>query len=90
MYVLLKGKLNALRVKIVGVYAPNKAQAPFWEKVCNELLDGFQDSILMSGDFNAVLDPKLDRSSDSPISRFPSSFRNCKKRTMFSGCVESD
>lgn len=29
-YVLLQGKLNAIRIRIIGAYAPNKIQTPFW------------------------------------------------------------
>lgn len=67
-------------MKIVGVYASNKLQVSFWEKVGKELLDDSQDSVLMMGDFNAVLNCQLVRFSDSSILGFPLSFLNYKTK----------
>lgn len=78
-YVLLKEKLNNQRVQIVGVYAANKSQAPFWERVYWELLENLQDPVLMMGDFNIFFYHQLVRSSDSSTPGFPLSFLNYKK-----------
>lgn len=62
---ILKGKLNRLRLAIVGISTPNSLQAPLGEELFKELLDNPESEVLMMGDFNAVLDCQLYRSSAS-------------------------
>lgn len=71
-------KLNAQKMRIVGVYAPNRSQDRFWETVYNELLVELQGPVLMMVDFNAFLKNHLDRSeSDTPV--FSATCLNYKK-----------
>lgn len=58
---ILRGKLNVKRLIIVGVYAPNKAQAPYWEEIYYELLKDPRTDVLMLGDINVVPDSQFDR-----------------------------
>lgn len=59
-FVLLRGKLNSCRLTIVGVYAPNSVQVPFWEKIFTELMHNTETEILLLGDFNSVISKHLD------------------------------
>lgn len=60
-YVILIGKIDNQDIILVGVYAPNKLQVPFWEELFSHLPQYCQYRILMMEDFNAVLD-EMDRS----------------------------
>lgn len=44
---------------IIGAYAPNMDQQQFWEEI-RSLLDEHDHSILLLGDFNTVMDTRLD------------------------------
>lgn len=80
-------KLNAQKMRIVGVYAPNRSQDRFWETVYNELLVELQGPVLMMVDFNAFLKNHLDRSeSDTPV--FSATCLNYKKGFLSIICLE--
>lgn len=82
-FVILKGKLNQSILYIVGVYAPNKSQATFWDSIFEALQDDLEAEVLKLGDFNATFDKRLDRSANSSALGFPTNFyRYIKERGM--------
>lgn len=66
-------------MRIVGVDAPNKQQAPFGDELFRELLDDCQSKILMMGEFNKVIDGNLVESRESSTPGLPLSFHMYKK-----------
>lgn len=78
-FYILKGKLNSLRLTIVGMCAPNKTQGPFCEALYRELREDSQSDILMMGDFNAMLDNQLHRSQESLTPEIPLNFYRYKE-----------
>lgn len=59
--VILRGLLNQVRLSLVGVYAPNSKQLPFWEELYFQF-GGYQELLILLGDFNVAIDTHIDRS----------------------------
>ena len=49
---------------LVNIYAPNKDDPDFFEKVFNHLLT---EELILSGDFNLVFDVRKDNSGSNPV-----------------------
>ena len=60
-YILIKVKLHGETVTLGSVYAPNEAQAGFFENFFSQLQDFKEGKILLGGDFNCVPDLALDK-----------------------------
>lgn len=54
---------------MVGVCAPHTGQVPFWERLINQMHLSCSDEIVLMGDFNNVMDSKLNRSYHWYVSR---------------------
>lgn len=78
-YVILRGRLHTCRLTIVGVYAPNGVQTPFWEKIFKILMQDVESEILLLGYFNSVIDKQQDRSKVSSIPSIPVIFYRYKE-----------
>lgn len=61
-YVILKGLLNNVEIILVCIYAPHGNQVPFWTEIYSHIKEQGKADILMFGDFNTIMDAKLDRS----------------------------
>lgn len=71
-FIILKGSINNRSITIASVYAPNEAQASFFNSFF-EVLDRYSSPhIILGGDFNLAAHPALDRSKVCPSSKaFP-------------------
>ena len=49
-----------LKVKLINIYAPNKDTPDFFKKIGNIIESSNMDYVMLAGDFNITLDPKLD------------------------------
>ena len=60
--ILIKGEVSDQSVALCNLYAPNTDEPKFYKQVVN-LMEQIEDVdvIVMGGDFNLVLDPKIDR-----------------------------
>lgn len=76
---IVRGKLNNIRLTIVGVYAPNTSQAPFGEEVFKTLVLNQDSEVLMLGDFNAFFDNDQDRSRVSSTPYISTNFLQYKE-----------
>ena len=47
---------------MVSIYCPNEAESAFFTNISNILLEQIDCPLVMGGDFNAVLNPALDKS----------------------------
>ncbi|CAH2324659.1 Hypothetical predicted protein, partial [Pelobates cultripes] len=66
-YLFLKGTIHATCFTFANLYLPNRGQKPFLKKTLTAL-DLFSDGILIiGGDFNAPLNPRLDTSAGHSI-----------------------
>lgn len=54
-----------MEITIVGVYAPNCQQRNYWEKLLLKTEKVVIKNMIIIGDFNAVFDPRLDRSENT-------------------------
>lgn len=68
--------INTERNKIlmVDVYAPNGAKEKFFNNVGDRLNEERYDNIILMGDFNAVSDTKLDKTSKKKGGKLPNFF----------------
>ena len=48
-----------LKVKLINIYAPNKDTPDFFKKIGNIIESSNMDYVMLAGDFNITLDPKL-------------------------------
>lgn len=55
--------INQKRIIVVGIYAPNGGQEQFYRKLYNTLRAIDCENICIMGDFNAIIDRKLDYKS---------------------------
>lgn len=58
---------------LIGVYAPNGFQQLFWQDIFSHV--GSEQEIIVLGDFNVVLDTRLDRSMVTGMLELPEQFR---------------
>lgn len=59
-YVAINCDINNITYTIINVYAPNKSQAKFLKSVQKKISSFSNGSVLWCGDFNSIMDPKLD------------------------------
>lgn len=64
-YVVIEIKHNEKEIVIAGLYAPNRDTPDFFRKVFKEINNFQNGNIILAGDFNLVLDEKLDRAGTS-------------------------
>jgi exonuclease III len=62
-FILVKGKVHSDDITLVNIYAPNYDDVNFFQSLFLKLSD-VEGDIIIGGDFNLTLDPKMDRSSD--------------------------
>ena len=65
-YVIVSGLLYSTKVTLANIYAPNWDDHNFVSKIISLLPDLNTYELILGGDFNCVLDTKLDRSSPKP------------------------
>ena len=61
-YLVVQGTLLREDINLVNIYAPNDDNPSFFENLFL-LIASLSGKVLMAGDFNCTLDPRLDRSS---------------------------
>ena len=59
-FLLLDMTANNNRFTLVTIYGPNTDNPQFFENISNKIAELENDSVIWCGDFNLVLDPKLD------------------------------
>uniref|UniRef100_A0A8C7ZH32 Reverse transcriptase domain-containing protein n=1 Tax=Oryzias sinensis TaxID=183150 RepID=A0A8C7ZH32_9TELE len=64
-FIIVTGKLCGTPVILANIYAPNHDDEQFFQKIISYIPNIHNNSLLLGGDFNCVLDPLLDRSSNS-------------------------
>lgn len=57
--------LNHSKLMLVSIYAPNEPDQLFLNNICEKLLQFSDLDVIIGGDFNASINPQLDRSSSS-------------------------
>lgn len=72
-YVIVTGEIYNTSLTLVNLYAPNTDNPTFFKKVFALIPDLSQTKLIIGGDFNTLLDPYLDRSSNKKIPRSNSS-----------------
>ena len=62
-FIFLKGSIGNIKVTLATIYVPNKQQDQFVKKILSELRDFIEGRLILGGDFNIPLDPRIDTSS---------------------------
>uniref|UniRef100_A0A8C5LTY6 Endonuclease/exonuclease/phosphatase domain-containing protein n=1 Tax=Leptobrachium leishanense TaxID=445787 RepID=A0A8C5LTY6_9ANUR len=62
-YVMVRGEISGRRYTFVNFYAPNKGQHRFMAKLLPIITDFSDGCLVLGGDLNVPLDPRLDTSS---------------------------
>ena len=62
-YVLVVGELHSMPVTLLNLYGPNLDNPDFFRKVLGLIPDISNTNLIIGGDFNAILDQYLDKSS---------------------------
>ena len=62
-FLIVIGQLYSMHVTLVNIYGPNFDDAGFFRKTFDKLPDLSNTDLIIAGDFNAILDWHLDRSS---------------------------
>lgn len=65
-------KTNDRTLTLVNLYALNKDEPEFFQKVIEHILDFACDDIIIGGDFNAVLDVNKDKKGGNPTTHHKS------------------
>uniref|UniRef100_A0A3Q3CJ61 Endonuclease/exonuclease/phosphatase domain-containing protein n=1 Tax=Haplochromis burtoni TaxID=8153 RepID=A0A3Q3CJ61_HAPBU len=60
-YILVKGMLHGETVLLGNIYAPNAQDGEFYTVLFSQLVDMDCANIILAGDFNCVLCPKMDK-----------------------------
>uniref|UniRef100_A0A803TJL4 Reverse transcriptase domain-containing protein n=1 Tax=Anolis carolinensis TaxID=28377 RepID=A0A803TJL4_ANOCA len=72
---IVKVRFQYKHILLVGIYAPNTNQKTFYKKLSNILAEVGEKEMLWLGDFNGVMDTKIDRNNkrkkDSKEGRLP-------------------
>ena len=68
-YVIVSGVLEGAPVVLVNVYAPNWDDVNFMRGLLAEIPDLATHQLIMGGDFNCVLEPRVDKSSPRSMGR---------------------
>lgn len=61
-FVFIRCKIHNDRLALIFIYCPNEADSEFFTNISNILLEQIDCPLVMGGDFNAVLNPTLDKS----------------------------
>ena len=69
-YIIVNCKFNSRELVLINVYAPNNDQPEFFSEIGTKLETRGNPQILWIGDFNLVLDPKLDRFENVMYNRY--------------------
>lgn len=64
-FILVTGYINSFHVTLLNVYGPNFDDPAFFRKIFSSLPDLSDTHLIVGGDFNCVLDSRLDRSAQS-------------------------
>lgn len=73
-FIILQGKIQGRATTIASIYAPNEAQATFFQQFVTILDRYLSPHLIVGGDFNLAAHPSLDRSRITPSSKaFPKS-----------------
>lgn len=59
-YIILDVSVEGVKITLVNIYGPNQDDPKFFEKVQEKINKLDNDSIIICGDWNLVLDPKID------------------------------
>lgn len=80
-YIMVIGTIGGLKITILNVYAPNEDCPNFFKKLAYIVADNREGIFLMGGDFNCVLNNRLDKlpTSSKPMSRMSKSLLNIMK-----------
>jgi len=62
-FILVTGCIYSFHVTLLNVYGPNFDDPAFFRKIFNSLPDLSDTRLMVGGDFNCVLDSRLDRST---------------------------
>ena len=66
-------KLNDTSIRIINAYAPNIDSPQYFKKIESHILSNETEYILLGGDLNLILDPKLDcdnyKHINNPVAR---------------------
>lgn len=62
-FLIVIGELHSVHVTMVNIYGPNVDDAGFFRKVFDKIPDLTTTNLIIAGDYNTVLDWRLDRSS---------------------------
>uniref|UniRef100_A0A8C5MLT6 Reverse transcriptase domain-containing protein n=1 Tax=Leptobrachium leishanense TaxID=445787 RepID=A0A8C5MLT6_9ANUR len=82
-YLRVTGTIGGKPVTFVSVYAPSPPEGPFWRALEERLAQLPNRGVFVGGDFNAVMDPYLDR-SQTAASRAPT-----RRSKTFRGVVQT-
>lgn len=61
-FLAVKGLINGEKVTLASIYAPNTSQLSFLEEVFQKRMDFGEGQIVAAGDFNYIVDLRMDRS----------------------------
>ena len=62
-YLFLRGKIGDEDLTLVNIYSPNERQVDFLGKVLGKLMEFKKGGVILAGDLNLCLDPKVDTTS---------------------------
>ncbi|NP_001085982.1 MGC82982 protein [Xenopus laevis] len=62
-YSFVKGKIHSEKQTFASIYLPNAEQNKVMEQICTQLLAFAEGTLILGGDLNTPLDPKIDCSS---------------------------
>ncbi len=71
-FVFIHCKIHYNRLALVSIYGPNETDSAFFTNVSKTLLEQIDCPLVVGGDFNAVINPALDK-SQSDTTANPSS-----------------
>lgn len=61
-WVLVNGKCFGKDISLASIYAPNSGQVGFLEKMLEDVMEAAKGPVIVGGDFNLTLNPKMDTS----------------------------
>lgn len=61
-YVMVIGSIGGVKITIINIYAPNEDCPLFFREIAALVTDKSEGILIMGGDFNSILNSKLDRS----------------------------
>ena len=59
-YLCIDLKITSLSIRLIYIYAPNQDKSQFFENLQSLIDENSQNDLIICGDFNLALDPKLD------------------------------